>query len=384
MRIKKELPLEIKENLCHLYLNYQNINSICFNNKIYKNLFFSNYLNCYSSNFEFYKFQYIPDDRMLYSGRFFETRIVDSTIFNSVLTRDEILQFILNSLNNDYYIDVYVDEYNLPGTLYYNDEHFPHEQLIYGYDLLNKELKFLSINKNGQTVKLNAKFDLFIDAMWVLQDDFYKQFLFDNKNSFPSFRLYKLKPEWVDFDIRIVVKELEHYINSEDAFTLYAPVSASLCYLNRERTIYSGISVYDSFANYINNIKDSEMINTPFAYGLMEFIMIMKYRIQYIFKFGGNLFPNSKKKEIINSFDNLIMQHSQLVNLCVRENMRFPRIGNRKNLAITSEQLKKDVLDLYKTLYDLLKDIDYRIIMNNNRFYYGAVGDTGNLLPKIL
>jgi hypothetical protein len=126
------------------------------------------------------------------------------------------------------------------------------------------------------------------------------------------------------------------------------------------------------------------MINTPFAYGLMEFIMIMKYRIQYIFKFGGNLFPNSKKKEIINSFDNLIMQHSQLVNLCVRENMRFPRIGNRKNLAITSEQLKKDVLDLYKTLYDLLKDIDYRIIMNNNRFYYGAVGDTGNLLPKIL
>ena len=375
MKIRKELPLAVNENLCHLYLNYQNINSICFVEEHYKNFFFSNYLNCYSANLDWFKFQYIPDNSMLNTDRFIETRVVDSTILNSRLDKAEILKFILQSLNNNYYVDIYVDEFYLQGTLNYKTEHFPHEQLIYGYDLLAKKFKFLSINKNGQPAKLVVMFDLFIDSMIALLEDYFKQFQYDQIKYYPYFKLYRKKPDWIDFDIRNITNQLDTYINGDDIFPLYSTESASISYLNKEHRIYSGIKVYDNFCNYMENLNNTEMINVPFAYGLMEQIIIMKYRIQYIFKFGKNFFTASKKKEIIESFDKLIMLHTQLVNMCVKENIRFPRIGNRSKISITAEMIKNEVLVFYKNIYKIIKDIDYKIILNNNRIYYGVIGD---------
>src|SRR5574344_49035 len=383
MLIRKELPLAVEENLCHLYLNYQNINSICFQEKHYKNFFFSNYLNCYSVNMDWYKFQYIPDHSMLNSSRYVESKVIDSTIFNKVLDKDEILKFILQSITNDYYIDVYVDEFYLPGTLYFNKEHFPHEQLIFGYDYLSKEMKILSVNKKGNPEKINVNFDLFLETFYILKEEYFKVYNYEQIVHFPFFRLYKSKPEWVDFDIRIVVQQLISYLKSDDVFTLYAPYSVSIPYLYKEHKIFNGISVYGSFKIYIDTLSDDEMINIPFCYGLMEFTNIMKARIQYIFKFSGNMFTNYEKKVIVELFENLVMQHSQLTNMCVKENMRFPKIGNRHKLAEKSEELKNEVSTLYKKVYELIKDIDYKKIMNNNRFYYGVVGETGDLLPKI-
>ena len=383
MRIKKELPLAVDENLCRLYLNYQNINSICFYEKHYKNFFFSNYLNCYSANLDWFKFQYIPDNSMLCMGRYVEIRVVDSTIFRTEVDKADLLNFILQSLNNEYYIDIYADEFHLPGTLYYKTEHYPHEQLIYGYDLFKKEFKFLSIDKSGQTVKLSTSFNFFLDSVYSLKKDFFRQFQYEQIEHFPSLRLYKKKPEWVDFDIRCVVNQLESYIKSEDVFPLYAITSSSISYLNKEHKIYSGISVYDNFVNYINKLSTSEMISVPFVYGLMEHVLIMKKRIQYIFKFVKDLFSNLEKRKVINSFDDLIRQHSQLVNMCVKENFRFPKIENREKLSAISAELKNRVLFFYKNIYELIKNVDYKTILNNNRLYYGVVGNEGKLLPLV-
>lgn len=383
MKVKKELPLAENENLCHLYLNYQNINSICFVEKYYKNFFFSNYLNCYSVNLDWFKFQYIPDDNIVLSNRFFETRIIDSTIFNFNLSRKKILNFIIQSINNNYYVNVYVDEFYLQNTLCYKTEHYPHEQLVYGYNLIKKEFKFLGIDKKGRVLKQNISFELFIESMFALQDDYFKQFQYDQIKQFPYFRLYKKKTEWVDFDIRIIVKQLEDYINGTDIFTLYATISPSISYLHKEHQIFSGINVYDNFANYINTLNNNELINIQFAYALLEHITIMKFRIQYIFKFGKNLFSTPKKKEIIEDFKKLIIQHSQLLNMCIMENLRFPKIKNRKNLQLLCNNIKANVLEFYKNIYKLIKDIDFRIIMNNNRFYFGVTGNDKKLLSPI-
>lgn len=383
MKVKKELPLAENENLCHLYLNYQNINSICFLEKYYKNFFFSNYLNCYSVNLDWFKFQYIPDDNIVFTNRFFESRIIDSTNFYFNLSRKEILNFIIQSINNNYYVDVFVDEFYLQNTLCYKTEHYPHEQLIYGYNLIKKEFKFLGIDKKGRVLKQSISFELFIESMFALQDDYFKQFQYDQIKFFPYFKLYKKKPEWIDFDIRIIVKQLKDYINGTDIFTLYATISPSISYLHKEHKIFSGINVYDSFANYINNLNSEELISTPFAYALMEHVIIMKFRIQYIFKYAKKIFSNSKKKEIIEYFDKLIMQHSQLVNICIKENIRFPQIKNRKNLSTISNNIKIKVSDFYKNIYELIKNVDYKVILNNNRFYYGVIGDNGKLLSQI-
>ena len=147
--------------------------------------------------------------------------------------------------------------------------------------------------------------------------------------TFPSFRCR------ASGYVPLRANQLDTYINGDDIFPLYSTESASISYLNKEQRIYSGIKVYDNFCNYMENLNNTEMINVPFAYGLMEQIIIMKYRIQYIFKFGKNLFTASKKKEIIELFDKLIMLHTQLVNMCVKENIRFPRIGNRNKIGFS-------------------------------------------------
>lgn len=125
------------------------------------------------------------------------------------------------------------------------------------------------------------------------------------------------------------------------------------------------------------------MISVPFVYGLMEHVLIMKKRIQYIFKFGKDLFSNLEKRKVINSFDDLIRQHSQLVNMCVKENFRFPKIENREKLSAISAELKNRVLFFYKNIYELIKNVDYKTILNNNRLYYGVVGNEGKLLPLV-
>ncbi len=37
--------------------------------------------------------------------------------------------------------------------------------------------------------------------------------------------------------------------------------------------------------------------------------------------------------------------------------------------------IKNEVLVFYKNIYKIIKDIDYKIILNNNRIYYGVIGD---------
>lgn len=125
------------------------------------------------------------------------------------------------------------------------------------------------------------------------------------------------------------------------------------------------------------------LINIQFPYALIEHITIMKFRIQYIFKFSKNLFSNTKKKEIIEYFNELIIQHSQLLNMCIMENLRFPKVKNRKNLLHLCNNVKIKVLEFYKNIYKLIKNIDFRIIMNNNRFYFGVIGNDKKLLSPI-
>ena len=383
MKIRKELPLAIEENLCRLYLNYQDLNSICFLDKHYKNFFFSNYINVYSSNLEWYKFQYIPDNKMLYSGRYVDTMVVDSTIFRNQPDMEEIKQYILQLLDKEYYVEIYVDEYYLPGTLFYNSEHYPHQQLLYGYDLLEKEFMILGINGSGQTQSFRVSFDLFLSSMFILQNEYFKQFQFEQILNFPHLRLYRKNPEWVDFDIRIIVKELENYLKSEDVFTLFSNSSRSISFLNMEHKIFSGISVYDSFIEYIETLPTTEKINVPFYFGLKEHLEIMKYRIQYVFKFSGVSITNLTKKEMIREFDSLIVKHSQFVNLCTRENMRFPRIGDRNRLMSVAGELKNEVFILYSKVLEMLTKLDYKDVMNNNRYFFGVVGLSGDLLPKV-
>lgn len=86
-----------------------------------------------------------------------------------------IQQLIKDSINNNLYVYLYADRFNLERTSEYNKEHLIHEVFIYGYDE-EKQIFYLADNvQNGKYVCFTSKFDEIEKGYWAIgeSDDYY-------------------------------------------------------------------------------------------------------------------------------------------------------------------------------------------------------------------
>src|SRR6185295_9479931 len=134
---------------------------------------------------------------------------------------DDILDFIIRSLNLDCYLKIEVDEHHLPNKARYKKDCFIHPTLIYGYDNLSQKLMGIGYDQN-----------MFFSMQTFDYDDFSKAYasakqVFDPLN---SGLVTLIKPKAIGhkyaFSVERFLKELYHYLysikDSEKAYYLFS------------------------------------------------------------------------------------------------------------------------------------------------------------------
>lgn len=107
-----------------------------------------------------------------------------------------ILEYIKNGINQNEYAWLCIDEYYIPDSPSYNEGHYLHDVLIYGYDDNKEEFYKMGYNKTKHYCSSTIKYDDFIKSSPIL-------IKFLSKNDKYVYQL----------DVNNIKDEMENYLN---------------------------------------------------------------------------------------------------------------------------------------------------------------------------
>jgi hypothetical protein len=168
---------------------------------------------------------------------------------------DDIISFILRSINLGCYLRVEVDEYYLPNKRSYGRRQFIHPAMVYGYDNEHRTLKILGFDANGYFTKLTFDYDDFRRA--------YESARLANPDSSVSrglvllVRMKTLKPlrSRYPFSVKRFLREMENYLSSrvdsakKFSLTTFLPADA-----DADAAFRFGRGVYEHFELGLENL----------------------------------------------------------------------------------------------------------------------------------
>ncbi|MCM3444735.1 hypothetical protein [Metabacillus halosaccharovorans] len=189
----------------------------------------------------------------------------------------DILEFIIDSINNEYYINTVVDEFYITGTKAYQKYHFTHNVLVHGYNSNTKTIKIAgffsdppqySFNKDidYEEFKLAFKYSKPINNALNSTVELIKYPYFESPNN----HFYKL-------DKKIVIESIENFLNSKKVPRIMVP-SVNINY----EAVY-GLQVYALLEDYL--LKGKKIHMKAFQ-TLLNHKYIMLLRIKYMIENG--------------------------------------------------------------------------------------------------
>ncbi|WP_379133801.1 hypothetical protein [Paenibacillus sp. sgz500958] len=159
------------------------------------------------------------------------------------------LQFVMDMIDDGYYVFTYLDEYYVPGTYAYHNIRFPHAFLIYGYNKVESTLDIALYNEHRNFAFSTISFEDFIqafDEMEVTQS-------FMNSN----FLLKPRPPFDYHYDLKMNIQAFEDYLLSrktcDHQYDQYRLKGAGI------RKDAYGLAVYDCLVRYISILEDQEV-----------------------------------------------------------------------------------------------------------------------------
>lgn len=204
--IQKTLPINIPMITGYLHHAYPLI--AIEDHPDFKEWFFSNYIQLYCQHyddsfwFNFFGFDLCPGIYEVPSLLSFQ-KIDNIMVKNNII---DISDFIINCINQGYYICIYLDDFYVKcRQFYYNNIHFIHEHLIYGYDF--KKNSFTSMGYYGEGA---------ITSSEISFPDLEKAYRASSDNL--SINIYKSdKNATYNFDTQNLIELLEDYLYSRDS-----------------------------------------------------------------------------------------------------------------------------------------------------------------------
>ena len=192
---------------------------------------------------------------------------------------NNIIDFIVDCIDNDYYLYLTVDCYYMDIYYrHYNINHFIHPLLIYGYNLEEKYLYIADNCKNGQYSYVTIDFNQFLQGYSEAvhyNEQYYLDAIYLVKYSKRD-RFYNWNHKY-SFDKNLVKSSIEDYLSSKG---LVEHGMVPLEQWKRE-TLYYGVDCYNYIVDYLEHLDIYDYDFRTF-FVLNEHKKIMVERIRYM------------------------------------------------------------------------------------------------------
>ena len=261
--------------------------------------------------------------------------------FNNMI---DIKNLIVNRIENEQYISMWVDFFSIPISLNYGQTHFVHPVIIYGYDL-NKNtfnLLFLDLNRGLVTGEINEQ-DLFYAYISIKEFNQYGGNTTTFTNTIMSYNigLYYLNIDTYKFNMRNFLKELNSYLFSQYYYS----------------QINVGISVYEELIK----VMASKKFFIPFRsfYTIYMHKFIMNKRFDFI---NENFILSDTCLKYFEEYKKILLKTQNIFLMILKYN-----IHENKNLDILSEKIIDNLKyihtkesELLSLIYNELITAEYR------------------------
>ena len=182
--------------------------------------------------------------------------------------KENIYEFVCNSISNEYYILLSLDEYYIHTHWFYKNTHSLHDYLIYGFDDLKKEILMCGYTSQSRYEKFRISKQNLCKAFLTMTPE---------EGSWNDYiQIFKKKPNLCGkLNLQKIANLLYKYIESEICFPDYA-------FSVNEKTdkfVY-GINVYGIVLEKLNNCDG--LIDLRMLRMIWEHKKLMKQRVKYL------------------------------------------------------------------------------------------------------
>ncbi|MGM0125496.1 hypothetical protein IGI37_002895 [Enterococcus sp. AZ194] len=262
-----------------------------------------------------------------------ETKI-QRNFLKKYLNKVNIISLIVDTLTNDVYVYLFLDEFFIPNRFAYKKEQWVHDNLIIGFDTEKSAFYMLGYGISG-----------LIEISEVSFEQFENGFRYLNEIHETLSDIFFMKPEMctVDFDVRLFRTRLERYLNGS--------------ILNEGLTDFSfGYEVYTNLRNYYKqNLEEYDIRN---AHKLLEHKKCLLRSLNFIKK--QSLVEKHTLDLAIQGIEELVVKCEKIKKMTIKYNIYS--VNHKK---IKREYIKEVLVELAdikveekKCLESILKDIE--------------------------
>jgi hypothetical protein len=221
--------------------------------------------------------------------------LISMTTLERELVLDFIMQLINNSIACSNYIALNVDTYYIPAYENYNEKHYFHNLLIYGFDQDNYHIAdFFDYRKYSRTIC--TKYEL---HKAIIE---YKNL--NNSISGSNIKLITLSKERYSFSIELCLNFLIDYLNSNNSYNRVVVTNDYKCI---EDNFVYGIKIYDAIKDEIKDLLGNNLDRFYIISDLLyKHKVLMRMRINYLFE-----------NKFIDNFDKLDSLFSMIEGKCL-------------------------------------------------------------------
>lgn len=248
----------------------------------------------------------------------------------------DLWSFIISNIDQNRYIEFWLNEKYVDGQEAYNYIDFTHENLVYGYDDETKTVMMISIYE-GKPVKRNIKICNFCEAYEKAdRRRAARIYIFD---FYPSNGRYA-------FDPKSVILQLKQYLSGENPTIEYRR------FITEEEGVF-GIKCYDALLTDKNTQKIF-LNDFRMSYVLQEHKKCMKDRIEYMTM--HNCLILDECTEINNLMQNICYNALMIMNLILINKRRQSERVEVKIWNLISE-IKHDEIECYSQLIEKMEQV---------------------------
>ncbi len=295
----KELKIKVQKDLT-TYLNYSLPLCAILSEDKYYPWFYQHFVQLYTLN---------DDEGNLWVDYLedldFFKDVADKHFYDykSLIEVKDILNFIINNIDMDNYVIVFLDEYYLPHKLSYMKEHFLHQLMIYGYNEETQIFNTIAFNEDGEFKKDDYTFEQ-INQAYELGKNYYQTSPIWVLNE--TLEIIKLKEteDKYEFSLDLFLEELNTYLLGQGDYSKIRPNN-----LKTNGTIASfNFKVFDELIIHLNDlIQGKETMDYRYMHLLFEHKSIMHRRLEYI---AGIHKPNNKLNLLLQDYKEEVVRRT--------------------------------------------------------------------------